>query len=374
MVYLRTEHSNGEGEVNLIASKTRIAPIKKQSTPRVELLGATILARLVTSIIPAITSIRATPDIVLWTDSLITLCWIRNNKAWTQYVQNRVKKIRELTNEYQWRHCPGELNPANLPSRGCSGHELAKNEIWWNGPPFLKSQEEQLPKDPQPTSKDRDHADVEMTKHPRSLTHSLSGISHSADNVVDIEKIIGYLNYSTRNKLLRVTARVLRFLKRTRKKSCSASVKTSYKMPKISGSEAYKAFVDELRCIHSGRSNPMVNQLRMYIDDDKFIRCEGRINNSTLPDTAKQPILHGIRETLKCVRGKYWVLCGREAVKQILKKCAVSKKLQGNASATPREPPLPWSRVSEEPPFTNTDIDFAGPLYVAANQTTKKVT
>ena len=240
-----------------------------------------------------------------------------------------MKKIRELTNEYQWRHCPGELNPANLPSRGCSGHELAKNEIWWNGPPFLKSQEEQLPKDPQPTSKDRDHADVEMTKHPRSLTHSLSGISHSADNVVDIEKIIGYLNYSTRNKLLRVTARVLRFLKRTRKKSCSASVKTSYKMPKISGSEAYKAFVDELRCIHSGRSNPMVNQLRMYIDDDKFIRCEGRINNSTLPDTAKQPILlplkhgftamvireshkivlhEGIRETLNCVRGKYWVL------------------------------------------------------------------
>lgn len=118
-----------------------------------------------------------------------------------------MKKIRELTNEYQWRHCPGELNPANLPSRGCSGHELAKNEIWWNGPPFLKSQEEQLPKDPQPTSKDRDHADVEMTKHPRSLTHSLSGISHSADNVVDIEKIIGYLNYSTRNKLLRVTGK-----------------------------------------------------------------------------------------------------------------------------------------------------------------------
>ena len=73
----------------------------------------------------------------------------------------------------------------------------------------------------------------------------------------------------------------------------------------------------------------MVNQLGMYIDDDYIIRCEGRINNSTLPDTAKQPILlplkhgftamvireshkivlhEGIRETLNCVRGKYWVL------------------------------------------------------------------
>ena len=127
-VYLRTEHCTGEVEVNLMASKTRVAPIKKQTTPRLELMGTNLLARLTDSILRASTSLRATPEVILWTDSFTTLCWIKNNKAWKQHVQHRVNEIRELTNKHQWRHCPGELNPADLPSRGCSVQELKKNE------------------------------------------------------------------------------------------------------------------------------------------------------------------------------------------------------------------------------------------------------
>ena len=51
----------------------------------------------------------------LWTDSFTTLRWIKNNTC-KQYVQHSVKKIQELTNKHQWRHCPGELNSADLPS------------------------------------------------------------------------------------------------------------------------------------------------------------------------------------------------------------------------------------------------------------------
>jgi hypothetical protein len=93
---------------------------------------------LVDSIIQALTSIKEIADVVLWTDSFTTLCWIRNHKAWKTYVQNRVNEIRELTSNYEWRHCLGELNPADLPSRRCSGRELAEAETWWNGPKFLK--------------------------------------------------------------------------------------------------------------------------------------------------------------------------------------------------------------------------------------------
>ena len=75
VVYLRTEHSNGEVETNLIASKTQVAPIKKQST------GALILARLVDSILKALTSLRSSPSVILWTDSFTTLCWINNDKT-----------------------------------------------------------------------------------------------------------------------------------------------------------------------------------------------------------------------------------------------------------------------------------------------------
>ena len=48
--YLRSKYQSGLVDVNLIAAKTRVAPLKKQSIPRLELLGANILARLASSI------------------------------------------------------------------------------------------------------------------------------------------------------------------------------------------------------------------------------------------------------------------------------------------------------------------------------------
>ena len=38
VVYLRTEFSNGETQVHIVTSKTRVAPIQRQSIPRLELL------------------------------------------------------------------------------------------------------------------------------------------------------------------------------------------------------------------------------------------------------------------------------------------------------------------------------------------------
>ena len=45
VVYLRTEYEDHYIKSNIISSKTRIAPIRKQSIPGLELLRATILAR-----------------------------------------------------------------------------------------------------------------------------------------------------------------------------------------------------------------------------------------------------------------------------------------------------------------------------------------
>ena len=51
VVYLRTKYANGHVDVTLVAAKTRVAPLNKQSIPRLELLGALTLARLVMSIL-----------------------------------------------------------------------------------------------------------------------------------------------------------------------------------------------------------------------------------------------------------------------------------------------------------------------------------
>ena len=115
----------------LIASKTRIAPIRQQTIPQLELLGANVLARMVDSVLKALTSVKEIAKVILLTDSFATLCWIRNHKVWKTYEQIPVNEIRQLTSNFEWMHGPGLLNPADLPSCGCSGRDLAKAETWF---------------------------------------------------------------------------------------------------------------------------------------------------------------------------------------------------------------------------------------------------
>ena len=112
VVYVRSTYNDGQFEVRLVVSKTRVAPIKRQTIPRLELLGALILARLANKLKSLGTEIL----IVLWTDSMTTLCWIKNERIWKRYVAQRVNEICHLTAKELGRHCPGEVNPADIHS------------------------------------------------------------------------------------------------------------------------------------------------------------------------------------------------------------------------------------------------------------------
>jgi hypothetical protein len=78
LVYMRSVYEDGHIDVRLISSKTKVAPIKQQSIPRLELLGATILVRLVNTVKNALPFAKEI-EIVYWTDSLTTLFWIKSN-------------------------------------------------------------------------------------------------------------------------------------------------------------------------------------------------------------------------------------------------------------------------------------------------------
>ena len=71
----------------------------------------------------------------------------------------------------------------------------------------------------------------------------------------------------------------------------------------------------------------------------------------------------GINVTLTALHEQYWILKGRQLVKTILCKCVVCKKLEGVPYHSQHPPDLPIFRVSEDPPFAHTGLDFAGPLY-----------
>ena len=92
VVYVRYCYEDGRIDVRIVAARTKVAPLIKQSIPRLELLGALLLARLQDQL----RSDKHEFSTVCWTDST-TLCWVKNGRAWKQYVQHRVDEIRELT-------------------------------------------------------------------------------------------------------------------------------------------------------------------------------------------------------------------------------------------------------------------------------------
>ena len=133
VVYLRLE-SETSTEIQFVAAKSRVAPSRGTTIPRMELLSAMLLSKLITSVRTALESELTLNDPICFTDSKVTLFWIQGvTHEWKQFVQNRVVGIRALVSPDCWRHCPGKENPADIPSRGMSASLRANNPLWLNG-------------------------------------------------------------------------------------------------------------------------------------------------------------------------------------------------------------------------------------------------
>lgn len=97
--------------------KTRVASLKQQTIPRLELCAPLTLARLMKKVV---SSLHVSSDrIIYWSDSMIVLNWLQTQLSKLQvFVSNRVAEIQELTDCHNWRHVPIQDNPADLLSRG----------------------------------------------------------------------------------------------------------------------------------------------------------------------------------------------------------------------------------------------------------------
>ena len=147
-VYLKAE-SEGNTETLLVGSRTRVALLEAKSTPRFELLGAVISSRIFTAYESALQGVMKVDKILCFVDSTAVLYWILDSeKEWKQFVQNRIMEVRSLIPKEHWRFCPGELNPANLPTRGVKACELRGCDLWWYVPTYLKSGPKYWPEQP----------------------------------------------------------------------------------------------------------------------------------------------------------------------------------------------------------------------------------
>ncbi|GFT48610.1 integrase catalytic domain-containing protein [Trichonephila clavipes] len=137
VVYLQCFLHNGVAKVSILDSKSRVAPIRVISIPRLELCACVLLAQLVEKMRSTLRLNMS--DIVLHTDSTIALAWLNTpaNRLKT-FVANRVAKVQELTEGFQWNHVPSVLNAADLMSRGLRPCDLPNLRLWWHGPQFLE--------------------------------------------------------------------------------------------------------------------------------------------------------------------------------------------------------------------------------------------
>ena len=378
-IYIRIICQDNSIISSLVTAKSRVSPIKPISIPKLELQGVVLLANLMTQVKTEFSSFVSISSIHCWTDSMIVLHWINGNgKKQDVFVRRRIDEVRKLVGVDCWYHVESKLNPADLLSRGLLFSEIKNNELWFKGPSPLLSGDVSYEK-----------FSLKNLVFNESVT-LLSTVNNSKkvfvhrDSVdlhfIDIEKFGSY------RKLLRITAYILRFidnLKRSLKKE-TLNLNKTVSVSEINFAENLWIINIQKNLFDDKQYEQLKNDLG-FIVVDKIIRCKGRIGNSTLSYNSKYPIfipkcdfgkllvihfheivLHnGFKETLNELRTKFWIPKARNFIRQIIRNCAKCQKYDSRCYDYPiNQTDLPSSRVSSDPPFTFTSLDYAGPLYV----------
>ena len=378
--YVRYCFKDGSYECSLVMAKSRVAPVKTVTLPRLELDAARCGARLARLIVHELD--LPIEQVKYWSDSTLTLQYVKNRRhRMKSRVANRVTEILESSDPEDWEHVPGHINPADLLTRGVSKPEKLMTSRWFVGPEFLEKNEDEWPKQ---QIQELDDGDLEVKR--KTL---FTGVALIEVGDVKISRI------SSWRRLLRVAAYVLRFIYLTRTKEEEKRLDNSFSVEEIKDAEQMvlkdvqkSAFQEEIRALQNSKAIANTSQLAglsPFVDSTGTMRVGGRLRRLQLDPDAKHPIIlprqaqetkllvehihrrngHvGPEHVLSLVREKYWVIGGRIVTNQVLAKCFFCRVRRAKRQF-PYMADLPECRAAvDQPPFSHCGVDLFGPVTI----------
>ena len=201
-----------QGSPSLVMSKSRAAPVKQLTLPRLELKAAVLVAKR-NSFVK--TSLNFDCAVQLWSDSQIILHWIASHKQLQPFVNRRFEEIRAISS--CWKYCPSADNPADLLIRGITTEQLTSSDLWVHGPTWLPIQ---------PAWPIWDPTEVLLTCLELGCADDMHSdqTESSQGPPATIARIADINNYGNLPKLLAVTAYVLQFTNNAKHTSPSSTM------------------------------------------------------------------------------------------------------------------------------------------------------
>ncbi|XP_033095863.1 uncharacterized protein LOC117100323, partial [Anneissia japonica] len=368
--YLRGER-DGKVETAFVIAKSKVAPRKQLSMPRLELCAALIGAKLIDFLVNTLTIPVSGKH--LWSDSTTVLTWITSETCrFKVFVGTRVAEILHLTDGMDWHYVPTAENVADDITRGMSLRDIASNQRWQYGPSFLTQAREHWPV--MPNLQDCPKCDAEIKKSVFSGLVGINVADSEIDELKNFEKLILYLGQRFNGAA-----------------------------PQQLENEAWKmvqlcCFPEEVRALKAGSPLPTGSRLKQlspeWDKDTGLLRVGGRLREANaIQEQMKHPIildpkhhitkilvrhtdvklLHpGPERVLAELRRRYWILRGREVVKGQQRQCQECQRWSANPS-NPQMRDLPAARLQLfKPVFHCTGIDCFGPMHIKVGRRTEK--
>jgi len=385
VAYLRTVDDQSHVHTSFVLARSRVAPKKRLSMPRLELGAALTGAQLAKLIQTELTiPIQQT---FLWSDSTTVLQWLRSESCrYKVFVGTRIAEIQTLTDVASWRYVDSARNPADDITRGLRLSELAHPHRWISGPDFLSQPYDQWPT--MPTAAEAEPDTVELRKS------TLIGMISEAQN----SDLPDPAQFHTWKDLVQATVTFLHGAAAS-SKCQTADAATYISAEKLLLAQAQQdSFPGELKALKVGRLIPTDSRLVTlspeYDEATGLLRVGGRLRHAEdleadaiypiILDPAHQitklliqdfdlKLLHpGPERVLAEMRRKYWVLRGREAIRRHQHSCMECQFWRAKPDI-PRMADLPPSRLRiYKPPFYSTGVDCFGPFIVKIGRRTEK--